>query len=142
MARRAALFFLALASPLVLVLFLVGGDAAEVGFSVLATAYPAALITVAVARRRGLGPLAWPLAAFLVLQEACVLAICLLRGRVLQASWVGGLPMAAAFQLYGLWAASLLLVTLTYALTFDRFGLTAGDPEREAGRTIDPDGGS
>jgi hypothetical protein len=130
MARRAALFFLALASPLVLALFLVGGTAAGIGFSVLATAYPAALITVAVARRRGLGPLAWPLAAFLVLQEICVLAICLLRDRVLEVPWVGGLPMAAAFQLYGLWAASLLLVTLTYALTFDRLELSREDIER------------
>jgi hypothetical protein len=54
----------------------------------------------------------------------------LLRGRVLDGPWFGGLPLAAAIQLYGVWLAPLLLVALVYALTFDRFALRQEDLDR------------
>ena len=52
------------------------------------------------------------------------------RGHVLDGPWIGGLPMGAAVQLYGLWLTPLLLVALVYALTFDRFELTQEDLDR------------
>jgi hypothetical protein len=130
MARRLALLFLATASPVVLVLFFLPGAFAESLFAVLVMGYPVALIVVAVARKGTLGPLAVPMLVLLLFLEACAAGMLLLRGRVLEAPWVGGLPMAAAIQLYGLWLAPLLLVALVYALTFDHFELPQEDLDR------------
>jgi len=129
-ARRIALLFLAVASPLVLVLFHLPGAFAESLFAGLVMGYPVALIVVAVARNGRLGPLAVPMLTLLVFLEACTAGMLLLRGRVLDAPWLGGLPLAAAIQLYGLWLAPLLLVALVYALTFDRFELRKEDLDR------------
>lgn len=137
MVRRVALLYLALASPAVLASFVVGGPVAEVLFAVLASAYPVALIALAVARTGRLGPLWAPLAVLLVLLVGCTAAMLALRGRVLEAPWLGGLPLAAAIQLYGLWLAPLLLVALAYALTFDRYELPAGEIERLEARHRD-----
>jgi len=63
----------------------------------------------------------------------------LLRGQVIDGPWFGGLPGAAAIQLYGLFLAPLLLVALTYALTFDRFGIREEDLERLAARRNQPE---
>jgi len=140
--RRLAAAFLAIASPIVLVLCVVPGAIAEWSFALLVAAYPVALILFAVGGRRRLGILGLGLAGLQVLLEASVIVLLLLRGRVVDGPWVVGLPAAAVVQVVGLCLIPLPLVGLLYALTFDRFGLTAGDPEREAGRTIDPDGGS
>jgi hypothetical protein len=129
-ARRIALLFLALASPLLLVLFLIPGPFAETVFAALVMAYPVALIALAVARQGRLGPLGLPLVGLLILLEGCAVGMLLLRGRVLDGPWLGGLPLAAAIQLYGLFLAPLLLVALAYALTFDRFELRQQDLER------------
>jgi len=123
MARRLSLLFLAVASPVMLALFLVPWPWAEVVFAVLVMGYPVALIVVAVGRRGGVGPLGIPLLILLVFLEACAIGMLLLRGHVTDAPWLGGLPLAAAIQLYGLFLTPLLLVALTYALTFDRFEL-------------------
>jgi hypothetical protein len=130
MARRLALAFLAVASPVTLVLFTLPGPLAESLFAVLVMAYPVALIVLAVARNGRLGPLAFPLLALLVFFEACVVAMLVLRGQVLTAPWFGGLPLAAAIQLYGLWLAPLFLVALAYAVTFDRYELRQDDLDR------------
>jgi hypothetical protein len=130
MARRVSLLFLALASPVVLLSFLIPGPGAEALFAVLAMGYPVALIALAVARQGRLGPLGVPLLVLLIIFEGCVVAMLLLRGRVLDGPWFGGLPLAAAFQLYGLWLAPLLLVALIYALTFDRYELPEEELER------------
>ena len=89
-----------------------------------------ALIVVAVGRRGGVGPLGIPLLILLVFLEACAVGMLLLRGRVTDAPWFGGLPLAAAIQLYGLFLTPLLLVALTYALTFDRFEMKQDDLDR------------
>jgi hypothetical protein len=52
------------------------------------------------------------------------------RDRVLDGPWFGGLPPAAAIQLYGLFLTPLLVVGLTYALTFDRFEMRQKDLDR------------
>jgi hypothetical protein len=87
-------------------------------------AYPVALIVVAVGRKDGVGPLGVPLFILLIFLQACAVGMLVFRGRVLDGPWLGGLPMAAAIQLYGLFFGPLLLVALVYALTFDRFELT------------------
>jgi len=129
-ARRLSLLFLAVASPLVLVLFVLSGPAVDLLFAVLVMAYPVALITVAVARDGRVGPLALPLGLLLLLLEACALGMLALRGHVLTAPWLAGLPLAAAIQLYGVWLSPLLLLALAYALTFDRYEMRQDDYDR------------
>ncbi len=141
MARKAALAFLTVASPLILVLFLMPWPFAEALFAMLVMGYPVALIVLAVARRGGLGPLALPLIALLVFLEACAVGMLLLRGQVLDGPWFGGLPAAAAVQLYGLWLVPLLLVALVYALTFDRFEMRQEDLDRLDRFDRDAEGG-
>jgi hypothetical protein len=130
MARRLALLFVAVASPLILLLFALPWSGAQALFAVLVTAYPVALIVVAVSRRGRVGPLGIPLLLLLVLLEASTVAMLALRNRVLDAPWVAGLPLAAAIQLYGVWLAPLLLVVLAYALTFDRYEMRQEDLDR------------
>jgi len=127
MAKRAALLFLALSSPLILGAFFLGTAAGEVLFAVLAVAFPVALIVLGAQRRGRLGRLLWPLAALLLILEACVLAMLALRGHVLDAPWLGGLPLATAVQVYGLFLLPLLLVSFAYAWTFDGRGLRQDD---------------
>ena len=84
-------------------------------------------------RRNGrIGPLGIPLLALLVFLEACTIGMLVLRGHVTDGPWFGGLPLAAAIQLYGLFLTPLLLVALAYALTFDKFEMTEDDLERLA----------
>ena len=80
------------------------------------------------AQQRGrLGPLFGPLVALLLVLQACVVAMLWLRGQILEAPWLGGLPLAAAVQVYGLFLTPLGLVSLAYAWTFERFGLRQED---------------
>lgn len=130
MVRRIALLFLSLASPLILVLVFMPWTFSETLFAVLVMGYPVALIAMAVARQGRVGPLGLPLLGLLILLEGCAVGMLLLRGRVLDGPWFGGLPLAAAIQLYGVWLAPLLLVALVYALTFDRFALRQEDLDR------------
>lgn len=130
MAHKLSLSFLAVASPVMLALFLMPWPFAEFLFALLVMGYPVALIVVAVGRRDGVGPLALPLLALLIFLEACAIGMLLLRGHVTDAPWFGGLPLAAAIQLYGLFLTPLLLVALTYALTFDRFEMKQDDLDR------------
>ncbi len=127
MAKRVSLLFLAAASPLILLSFAVGTPAGEVLFAVLAVAFPIALIVLGAEHRGGLGPLRVPLVVLVVFLEACVAAMLALRGQVLEAPWVGGLPLATAIQFYGLFLAPMVFVALFYALTFERFGLRRED---------------
>lgn len=130
MVRRLSLAFLAIASPVMLVLFLMPWPFAEVLFALLVMGYPVALIVVAVARNGKLGHLGIPLTLLLVFLEACTIGMLVLRGHVTDGPWFGGLPLAAAIQLYGLFLTPLLLVALTYALTFDRFEMKQEDLDR------------
>jgi hypothetical protein len=142
MARTMSLAFLAIASPVMLALFFMPWPWAEVIFAVLVMGYPVALIVVAVGRRQGLGPLRIPLLILLLFLEACTVGMLLLRGHVTDAPWFGGLPLAAAIQLYGLFLTPLLLVALTYALTFDRFEMKQNDLDRFEELKRGPGGGA
>ena len=131
-ARKLSLAFLAVASPVMLLLFLGPWSWADEIFALLVMGYPVALIVVAVGRRGTLGPLGVPLLFLLIFLEACAIGMLALRGQVVDGPWFGGLPGAAAIQLYGLFLTPLLLVTLAYALTFDKFEMTDDDLERLA----------
>lgn len=129
--KRLALGVVALACPLILVAFWLQGVAGAVVLAAAAGALPVALITLGAARGGGLGrPLAWSLAGLLLLLEGCLLGILVLRGQVMEAPWVGGLPLAAALQLYGIGLLPTALVVLAYALTFHRHGLAREDLAR------------
>jgi hypothetical protein len=132
MARRISLVFLAIASPVMLVLFFLPWGWAQAVFALLVMGYPVALIAIAVGRRDGLGPLGIPLLALLIFLEACAFGMLVLRGHVTDAPWIGGLPLAAAIQLFGLFLTPLLLVALAYALAFDNFEMTEDNLERLA----------
>jgi len=135
MVRKLSLAFLAIASPVVLLLFLVPWSWADELFTLLVMGYPVALIVVAVGRRGTLGPLGVPLLLLLIFLEACAIGMLALRGHVLDGPWFGGLPGAAAIQLYGLFMTPLLFVALAYALTFDRFEIREKDLDRLADHT-------
>ncbi len=130
MARRSALLFLGLASPAVLVCSCFSGFVAELCFVLLVMAFPAALITLAVARDGKLGPLKAPLAVLTIVLEVGGVAMLVLRGQVSEGPWFGAFPVAAAIQIYGLWLGPLLLVALAYGLTFDRWELPEEDLRR------------
>lgn len=128
--KRAALLFLASASPLILISFTPGFPLGPILFAVLAVAFPVGLIVLGASRAGRLGRLAGPVAGLLVILEGCLLGMLALAGRVLDAPWVGGLPLAAALQLYGMWLGPLVLVALAYALTFESFSLRDEDLEQ------------
>jgi len=130
MAHRIALSFLAVASPLVLVSFFIDGALSDLLFTTLAMAFPVALIVVGVSLRGGIGKLAAALVGLFLILECSAAAMLLLRGRVLDGPWVGGLPMAAAIQIYGLFLGPLLLVAVAYALSFDRSGIREEDLQK------------
>jgi hypothetical protein len=128
MAKRAALAFLATASPVILLTFLFGTAAGDVAFAMLAVAFPIALIALGAAGRDGrLGPLGGPLVGLVLYFAVLVAAMLALRGRVADGPWVLGLPLATAIQVYGVFLAPLVWVSLLYALTFERFGLGRED---------------
>lgn len=127
MLLRTILAFLAAASPLILVSFVFGGPLLEVVYAVLAVLFPVALIALGAQRGGRLGPLAGPLASLAAILVACVVAMLLLRGRVADGPWLGGLPLATAVQVYGVFLLPLGLVSFAYAWTFDRFGLRQSD---------------
>jgi len=130
MVRRLALIFLGLASPGVLVCSYFSGFVAQLSVVFLVMAFPIALMIIAVARNGRLGPLAVPLAVFGLILEILGIAILMLRGQVVEAPWFGAFPLAAALQIYGLWLGLMLLVGLTYGLTFDRWELPEEDLRR------------
>ncbi len=110
-----------------LLAFVAGTPASEAVFALLAMAFPVALIALGAQRHGSLGPLRWPLAALLLILEAGIVTLLALRGSILTAPWLGGLPLAAAVQFYGLFLLPLALVSLAYASTFERFSLRQED---------------
>ncbi len=110
-----------------LLAFVAGTPAGEVLFALLAVAFPVALIALGAQRHGSLGPLVWPLATLLFILEVGFAAMLVLRGSIATAPWLGGLPLAAAVQFYGLFLLPLVLVSFAYAWTFERFGLRQKD---------------
>ena len=129
MARRPALVALAAAAALILTFSLIGGAAGAVGFTLVAGCVPFALMGLGAAPQRP-GEGALPIALCLALVELSLVGMLALRGRVLDGPWLGGLPLAAAFQIYGLFLLPLVVTALGFALTFRRFGVDEADLER------------
>ncbi len=129
MARRLALGALAVAAALILVFSFVGGAAGAVGFTLVAGCVPFALMALGAAPRRP-GEAALPIALGLALVELSLVGMLALRGRVLDGPWLGGLPLAAAFQIYGVFLLPLVVTALGFALTFRRFGVDQDELER------------
>lgn len=153
--HRWALIFLGVGSPLLLLSLWFG---AVTPFLVLAIAFPVALMALGAARshqsavagsagsvasqvgrRRG-----WTLPAALVvlllLLEASFLAMLNLRGRVAEASWPLGVPLATWIELVGVGLLPLLLVPAVYAAVFGRRGLSAEELERVRAARREMDG--
>ena len=130
MAKRLALAFLAGAALLILVGSLVGGRLAAVAFAFLVMAYPVALMTLGAARGQRLGAAALPIGVLLAILELSLLVMLLFRDRVVDGPWAGGLPLAAAVQLYGVFLLPLAVTALGFAFCFHQFGVSESDLER------------
>ena len=127
MSKKAALAVIGLFSPVAFLTLFFSQTGAQIIFALLATAFPVALIVLGASQKGRLGPLGIPLLALLLVQEGSVIAMIVYRDNVLNGPWVGGLPLAAAIQIYVLWLLPLLLVALAYGLTFDSFSLKEDD---------------
>ena len=138
--RRLALAALAAAAASILLLSLVGGAAAAAGLTALAAAFPFVLMALGAIRGGRLGGAALPIALALALVELAMLGMLALRGRVLDGPWLGGLPLAAALQVYGVFLLPLVVIAVGFALTFDR--LEVGEDELERLRRLAPRGRS
>lgn len=99
-------------------------------FGSLGIGFPTLLAAFGARRNGSLGPLGLPLLGLFFLQQACFWAMVYFSGRVLEGPWVGGLPISGAIQIYLLWLLPLVIVSLSYALTFDSFSLKSEDIER------------
>jgi hypothetical protein len=130
MAHRSALLLLAASAPLILVTFFLSSELGALLFTLLAVAFPVALIALGASRKGRLGPLTAPLLVLLLILEGSALGMFLLRGRIMEVAWFGGLPLAAALEIYAMWILPLGLVALAYALTFESFNLTESDLRR------------
>jgi len=137
MATKISLWFLAIASPAILLALLLGTRTSEWAFAVLAAAFPLALI--ALGAGRDAGALKVGLVALLVFYEACFLGLLTLHGR--DAPWLFGLPLATTLQLVGLFLAPIPAVALLYAWTFERHGLRRRDLEELRARFGRGEGG-
>lgn len=131
MIRRLALGALTLGSVLVVLFCLLGGRQAELGFAVLAFAFPALLMIVGATDRRGrLGSIAWPVGALLVVLEASLLGMLALSGDPGAAARLSHPLVAVALQVVGVAGLPLALIACGYALTFDAFGVAEDDLAR------------
>jgi hypothetical protein len=106
-------FFLAVSSVGILVSFFSATPAAELVFIVLAVAFPFALAAL------GRGRLTWPVGLAALWFEAAFLAMYALRGHVVDGPWVGGLPLAAAILVYGVFLLPVLFIAWAYAADFE-----------------------
>jgi hypothetical protein len=123
MAKRFALIFLGITPPVILLTFVIGTSIGEIVFALLGILFPIALMVLGAERGGKLGPLFVPLVVFALVMALGVVGMLILRGQVVDGPWLFGLPMAGAIQFYFVFLVPFLLVSLTYGLTFDRFGL-------------------
>lgn len=128
LAKRLALTLLAAGSPLLLVALCLGGVWAEWVVLALVTLLPVAITVAAVAEGRG----SVALAVFLALVIALLTGGLALAVVLPAEPWIGGFPAPTAVLVYGVGLATLVVVVLAYALTFDRLGIDREDLERLA----------
>ena len=129
MIPRLARLALAAACLVIVVTSLVPIAAGDLLLTIAAVLVPMALIALGAAREGRLGPVGPPLAALVGLLAAVFAGMFAFRGRVVDGPWWGGLPAAAAFQVYGLFVLPLLLTSIAYARTFRTWTLPDDDIE-------------
>ena len=133
MLHRTLLWSLFVAAAILLLLSAVAIPGGDLLYSVLAVAYPVALIAVGARRGGRLRPLAPALVLLLLCLVGSVLAMLALRGSVADGGlWILGLPLATTIFIWGIWLLPLVVVSLAYALTFERFTLRDEDLRRLA----------
>ena len=131
MARRIALAAIGLSSILIVAFSILGGEVGELGFAVVAMAFPAALMLLGSTKGNGrAGRSLWTICLLLIWLELCLVGMFVFRGQVESGPWLFGLPAAAAIQLFGIFLAPLPLVALGYVLGFEDFGVSERDLER------------
>jgi len=128
-------------SLLLPVSLLVGGEEGRLLFGALAMAFPVGLSALGALRGGRLRPGILALLAFLLLTlEGSYLGMVLLRGRLLDGPWLGGLPLAVVLFLGGIWLLPLLVVSVGYAVTFDPAPPEGMSPDRASGRDLAGEG--
>lgn len=122
----------AAASATLLVAPYLGGPAGDALFVVAAAALPFLLVLVALGRRVP-RRLVVAIVGLGFYYAACLLALLVARGRVAELPWVGGLPLATAVAVYGIFLLPIPVVGLVFARGFDHLGFrrrpAAGDTE-------------
>ena len=129
MIHRLMLWILAVLSPLVLLTFVAPLPFGDVLFALASAVFPVALMAVGASRGGRIGPVVWPLAVLQTLLLAVMVGLFAFRGEAESGPWWGGLPAAAAVQIYGLFLLPLLLSSIGYARTFKSFSLRERDLE-------------
>lgn len=127
MMQRLALVALTALSLLAVLLFLVDLPWSKVLFAGVAAVFPPTLMVIGAARRGRLGLQLVPIALLAATLLAVMAGLFVYRGDGLDGRWWGGLPMAAAIQLYGLFLLPLAMSSLGYAVVFDHWGLSQED---------------
>ena len=124
MGRFTVLVALTFGSISILLACLIGGTTAGLVFGFLAIGFPVLLMLLGVCNPDGrMGPAARSILVLWLLLEAALAGMWAARGTVEGGIWILGLPLGAAIQIYGIFILPLVLVTLTFALTFDSFGV-------------------
>ncbi len=121
-----ALGILTLISPLCLVLCFWQGPWTDAAFAAVACSFPVALMLLGASRRGRFAVAGWAILGLGVLLLGVMAGLFRWRGQGVDGPWWGGLPPAAAIQLYGIFVLPLILTCTAYAWTFDRHFL---DPE-------------
>jgi hypothetical protein len=127
LADRTSLALLALAAPATLLAFCFGGAWGAWVAVIAGAVFPVALMGLGAARCGRLGVLRWPfLALGLTLAGGLVAVLALPDG----GPDVAGLPLATAILIFVIVPVPLALVGLTYAATFEKWGLREEDLDR------------
>lgn len=129
MNRRLVLPLIGLAAPLLVLTSLWRLPGGEMLFAALSVLFPVALMALGAQRRGTTGPTTLPLLLLGGLLLVVVVGLFAFRGRIEDGPWWGGLPAAAALQIYGLFVLPFLVSSLGYARTFDRWGLRRDELE-------------
>ena len=128
-ARGASLAALTAAPLLILLCFVWPGSPAwaEVTFTLLAALFPTTLIALGAGRRGRLGVAGLAIGLLAVVLLTLMAGMLIYRGSTASGQRLGGLPLVTAIQLYGLFLLPLIVSSLGYAWSFERWGLRDSD---------------
>lgn len=130
MSRALAIRLLTLAAVVLVLSSVAGGPYSDIVFAVVAVAFPALLMFLGTAGRKGRRSQVWVILGLVVLLEACLVGMLALRGTVATGGWFLGLPAVTALQIYGMCLLPLTWVAFGFAATFADFRVEKSDLER------------